>query len=188
MAKADKPKTLKATVTNLEMTGRPKHLPALPVNIHATLLKTHEMPLHFYRYLQWRVGREWHWVHRLRMEDAELEKIVRDKRTEIWVLSVDGSPAGFFELFHADPTTVNLAYFGVMDHARGRGLGKWMLGQALSAAWQGSTTLVTVSTNTLDHPHALRLYQRMGFSPRSQNEAIIRPLSEPELLKLIQAL
>jgi hypothetical protein len=43
---------------------------------------------------------------------------------------------------------------------------------------------VTVQTNTLDHPAALPLYQRMGFEPVSQNQAIIRPLSDDEILAM----
>lgn len=185
--KPAKPRSMQATVTHLEMTSRPRTVSALPVNLHATLLKTSKIPLHFYRYLQWRVGREFHWVYRLRMADEDLSKLVHDPKTGIWVLGVDGAPAGFFELEGLGKAQVNLAYFGLMPHVRGRGLGRWMLGQALEAAWQGGTTSVTVSTNNLDHTSALQLYQRMGFSPVSQTKAIIRPLSDPEILALMKA-
>ncbi|PWW04233.1 acetyltransferase (GNAT) family protein [Hoeflea marina] len=185
--KADKPRSMQATVTHLEMTARLRVVPVLPVNLHATLLRTSRIPLHFYRYLQWRVGREFHWVYRLRMADADLAGIIHAPGTGIWVLGIDGAPAGFFELEGLGEAQVNLAYFGLMPHVRGRGLGPWMLGQAMEAAWQGATTRVTVSTNTLDHSSALQLYQRMGFSPVSQTKAIIRPLSDPEIVALMKA-
>ncbi len=187
MVKQEKPKSLKATVTHLEATSRPGPAPALPVNLHATLLRANRIPLHFYRYLQWRVGREWHWVYRLRMSDAELASVLHDPRTDIRVLSVDGAPVGFFELHKTDDTMTTLAYFGLMDHVRGRGLGRWMLGQALMTAWERPISRVTVSTNTLDHPGALQLYQRMGFQPISQNLAIVRPLSDAELIALARS-
>ncbi|WP_420409555.1 GNAT family N-acetyltransferase [Hoeflea sp.] len=187
MAKPVKPKSLKATVTHLEMKKPPRTAPPLPVNLHATLMRATAIPLHFYRYLQWQVGREWNWVTRLRMKDKELADIVHAKTTRIYVLSVDGAPAGFFELSNARDANVELVYFGLMEHVRKRGLGEWMLGQAIAAAWAPTPATVTVQTNTLDHPAALPLYQRMGFTPVSQNEAIIRPLSDEEILSMAKA-
>lgn len=186
MAKAAKPKSLKATVTHLEMRKRPRVSPPLPVNLHATLMRATDVPLHFYRYLQWQVGREWHWVNRLRMSDKALAAILHSKTTRIFVLSVDGAPAGFFELDDSRDAMVELVYFGLMDHVRKRGLGEWMLGQALTAAWTNTPACVKVSTNTLDHPAALPLYQRMGFEPISQNQAIIRPLADEEILAVMK--
>lgn len=185
MAPTAKPKSLKATVTHLEMRKRPRISPPLPVNLHATLMRATDIPLHFYRYLQWRVGREWHWVNRLRMNDKALAAIVHSKTTRIFVLSVDGAPAGFFELSDTRDAVVELVYFGLMAHVRKRGLGEWMLGQALEAAWTNTPACVKVSTNTLDHSAALPLYQRMGFAPVSQNQAIIRPLADEEILALM---
>lgn len=187
MAKSTKPKSLKATVTHLQMTRRPRAGTPLPVNLHATLIRATDIPLHFYRYLQWQVGQEWHWVERLRLTDAQLAEIVHAKTTRIFVLSVDGAPAGFFELSDSEETTVELSYFGLMDHVRRRGLGEWMLGQALGTAWSSTPARVIVSTNTLDHHAALPLYQKMGFEPVSQNGAIIRPLSDAEILTMVKA-
>lgn len=187
MVKPAKPKSLKATVTHLEMKRRPRATTPLPVNLHATLMKATEIPLHFYRYLQWHVGREWHWVTRLRMSDEQLSKIVHAKTNRIFVLSVEGAPAGFFELSDLDDSTVELSYFGLMEHVRRRGLGEWMLGQAIATAWSSTPARVLVSTNTLDHPAALPLYQKMGFEPVSQNQAIIRPLADSEILAMVKA-
>lgn len=180
-------KTHKAIVTWLECTELPRQLPALPVNLHASLMRVNNIPLHFYRYLQWRTGRRWHWVHRLRMKDEELAKQVHDPSTEIRILNIDGAPAGFFELKREDADTTNLVYFGLIDNAIGRGVGKWLLGQAQLAAWNQPISRLTVSTNTLDHPAALPLYQKMGFRPVSQNEALVRPLTDDELLSLMKA-
>lgn len=187
MAKTAKPKTLKTTVTHLEMTRRPRAVTPLPVNLQATLMKATDIPLHFYRYLQWQVGRDWHWVGRLRMTDDHLSLIVHAKTTRIFVLSVEGAPAGFFELAELEDSTVELSYFGLMAHVRKRGLGKWMLEQAVATAWSTTPARVIVSTNTLDHPVALSLYQKMGFEPVSQNQAIIRPLADEEILALMKA-
>ena len=147
MARSGSSGTRKATVTWLECRERPRRVPALPVNVHASLLRVPNIPLHFYRYLYWRIGREWLWVYRLRMKDEELGSIIHAPETEIRVLSIDGAPA----------------------------------------AWNQPITRLTVSTNTLDHPAALPLYQKMGFSPVGQSEALVRPLTDTELLSITKA-
>ena len=43
---------------------------------------------------------------------------------------------------------------------------------------------MTVTTNSLDHPRALQLYQMFGFSPVGTQEADVLPLSDAELLAL----
>jgi len=81
---------------------------------------------------------------------------------------------------------VELSYFGLMEHVLGMGLGKWFLLQALYLAWQNDPKKVTVTTNTLDHPRALQLYQRFGFSPVETFDALVEPLTEEELLQMIR--
>ncbi|WP_099867827.1 GNAT family N-acetyltransferase [Pararhizobium haloflavum] len=157
---------------------------ALPMNVQAALMRAKSMPLHFYRYLQYRVGRDYHWVYRLRMDDDTLSGVIHDPATSIDVLYLDGAPAGFFELKRENDTTVDLAYFGLMAHAQGRGLGKWFLRQAIDTAWAFEPERVTVNTCTLDHHAALRLYQKMGFSPTGQSETFIHPLTDRDHVRL----
>jgi GNAT superfamily N-acetyltransferase len=62
--------------------------------------------------------------------------------------------------------TCDLAYFGLVPQALGRGLSHWFLASAIHMAWdRPGVTKMTVDTSTLDHPRALALYQRMGFVP-----------------------
>ena len=175
---------IKANVTRLEMTSPPKVSIAIPVNIQTALMRTVDIPLHFYRYLYWRVGKRWHWQKRMRMSDAELTAVLRDPRNSVTVLYMNGAPAGFYELFKGDDEITELSYFGLQEEAIGAGVGKWFLLQALYAAWQDNPQKITVTTNTLDHPRALQLYQMMGFSPVSTYEAWVQPLTDSELLQI----
>lgn len=186
MVATKKPKALRAHITRLEMTLPPKASLPVPINIQTAIMRVPDIPVHFYRYLYWQVGARWHWVERARMKDEALAKILHDKRTSISVLYVNGAPAGFYELFHDSEELVDLAYFGLMEHALGLGLGKWFLLQALYAAWSLNPQRVAVTTNTLDHPRALQLYQRFGFSPVATADALVRPLSDDELLDLFR--
>ncbi|RWX75703.1 GNAT family N-acetyltransferase [Neorhizobium lilium] len=180
---AKKPEALTTRVTQLEMTGPPKTSLAVPVNLQTAIIRAPEIPLHYYRYLYRQVGKRWSWFERLRMDDEELAGIIHNPKVSVTVLYVNGAPAGFFELSKVDEDTIELSYFGLFEHAMGLGIGKWFLLQALYAAWQDTPQRVTVTTNTLDHPRALQLYQMMGFSPVSTSEAIVQPMTDVELFK-----
>lgn len=175
---------IKAHVTQLEMTSAPKMSLPVPVNIQTAIMRTTDIPLHFYRYLFWRVGKRWHWQKRMRMSDAELSATLRDPANSVTVLYMNGAPAGFFELHKVDSEVTELSYFGLMEEAIGAGVGKWFLLQALYSAWQDNPKKITVSTNTLDHPRALQLYQMMGFSPVSTYETWVEPLTDSEYLEI----
>src|SRR3546814_11334726 len=88
------------------------------------------------------------------MSDAELAGILADDRVEVFVLHVDGTPAGYFELDRRDQPggtggTIDLAYFGLMAHCVGRGLGRYLLHAAIEQAWSYAPERLTVNTNTL---------------------------------------
>lgn len=163
---AKKPKTLSARITFLEMTAR-KHLNVpMPMKPSLALMRADNIPVAFYRYLYEQVGSEHHWYLRRVMDDEELDATINAENTQIDILYADGCPAGFFELDLSDhPETVEIAYFGLCRTHVGRGLAKWFLCNAIEAAWDHDPEKVTVHTNTLDHPRALPLYQRMGFEP-----------------------
>lgn len=183
---AKKPRALKAHITRLEMTAPPRQSLPLPVNITTAVMRVPEMPVAYYRYLYDQVGRRWHWVDRLRMDDEALRALLNDKRTEIAVLYVNGAPAGFYEFYRQDDEVVEICHFGLMEHSLGLGVGKWFLLQALYAAWASEPQKVFVTTNNLDHPRALQLYQMFGFSPVSTSDALVRPLSDDEILKFFK--
>jgi GNAT superfamily N-acetyltransferase len=178
-------KPVEVTVTHLEMTAPPTHYPPLPTGRHIALLRARNMPLHFYRYLQDRVGRAWTWVNALRLDDEELAARIHAPERDIRVLYLDGAPAGFFELRPDLLPRVEIAYFGMMDHATGQGLGRWFLGAAIEAAWSYKPEKVFLQTCTADHPAALPLYQKMGFSPVSQEKEMLIPLTKAERATLV---
>jgi GNAT superfamily N-acetyltransferase len=74
------------------------------------------------------------------------------------------------------PPEAELAYFGLMQDFLGRGLGSFLLATAIDIAWSKPIERLWVHTNTLDHPRALPLYQKMGFVPYAQEKAEIVPL------------
>lgn len=164
---------LHATVTRLQMTEPPRSYPPAPARPQLALLRCHAMPLNFYRYLYDRVGRRWNWTAALTLSDADLSERLSSARTDIRTLYMDGCPAGFFELRLLSAEECRLVHFGLIEHAIGKGLGRWFLGTAIRAAWAHDPRLVTVETCTLDHPAALGLYQKMGFAPIWRREETV---------------
>lgn len=183
---ASRQKSLDTIVTYLEMTAQPARHHPLPLGVNAAILYAEKPQLSFYRFLQFHVGHPWNWEYRLRMDDERLAEFIHAETTEISVLYLDGGPAGFFEVNRADPSVTDLAYFGLMPHASGRGLGRWFLGQAIEACWSNAPKRVTVNTCTLDHPAALPLYQKLGFRPYSQSPGKVRPLARKDLHRLAE--
>jgi GNAT superfamily N-acetyltransferase len=173
---ARKPKPLKARITHLEMHALPPHRVPLPVGPRVALMQVKAIPVSFYRYLYEQVGRAHHWSLRRSGSDRELRDILHSPATEISVLYVEGAPAGFFELNLADlPATVEILYFGLTRDFQGRGLARFFLSEAIFSAWVHEPGKVIIQTNTLDSPLALRLYQKMGFSPVGWSEEEVEP-------------
>ena len=160
------------------MTERPKVSPVHPpLRLKFALLHAKQPTVGFYRYLYNAVGGDWRWWVRREMSDADLAGILADDRIEVFVLYVEGAPAGYFELDRREAPVIDLAYFGLMPHCVGRGLGRFLLYSAIEQAWSYDPERLTVNTNSMDHPRALPLYQKMGFVPyRQEKQEIIDPV------------
>ena len=180
-----KPEPIEVTITHLEMSAPPAHYPPLPLGQNVALWTARAMPRHFYRYLMDRVGRKWHWVNMLGFDDDALDARLAEPDRKITTLYLDGAPAGFFEIAPKGGGHNEIVFFGMMAHAMGRGLGRWFLGSAIAAAWAGKPASISVETCTLDHPAALPLYQKLGFSPVSQSTGIVQPLTHEERSAII---
>ena len=148
--------------TYLEMReSRPTE--AAPAPDGAYVERLERCPPELYRQLYAEVGRAWSWFDRLWWTDDELAAHLGRPEVSVRVLHLNGTPAGYYELVRHPDRSVEIGYFGLMPHAIGRGLGRWLLGQAVRDAWSGSPERVWLHTCTLDHPAALPNYLRAGF-------------------------
>ena len=163
------PATLDIVITYLEMRTAPTRptVPAPPVGKIA-LLRAERPTVSYYRYLYNTVGEPWLWWERRRLSDAELAAIIHDPLVEIFVLYIDGVPAGYAELDRRTPEEIELAYFGLIPEFMGRKLGPFLLNWVADTAWFHKPKRLWVNTNNLDHPKALQIYQKAGFVPYRQ--------------------
>ena len=150
------------TVTYLRTTARPPAPGPAPEG--ASLARSEAPPAWWFLALYDAVGAPYRWTDMHARPRAEVEAFVQHPRAELWTLTRGGWPQGFFLLDGRAPPVCDLAYFGLVPEAVGRGLGRWLLRAALTRAWaMPGTERVTVNTCTLDHPRALPTYLAAGF-------------------------
>lgn len=127
-----------------------------------------------YRQLYDKVGRRWHWVNRRHLEDRQLAALIHHPATEIFVLRRGGEAIGYVELNFRLFPQVEIVFFGLVEGEIGNGLGAHMMKRSMQIIKQRDPKKVIIQTCTLDHPSALKLYQRSGFSAyrRKQVEII----------------
>ncbi len=169
-------RTVNTVVTFLEMRTNPHAHAHPPANVSVALIHAENPTVHYYRYLYDTIGRDYNWIDRRKLSDTELSSQIQADNIAIYIAYVSGVPAGYFELDSSNPREVWLAYFGIMPEYQGMGLGKWLLSEAISAAWDLEPDVVKVETCTLDDPRALPLYQRMGFVPYERKDKVMEVL------------
>jgi GNAT superfamily N-acetyltransferase len=156
------------TRTYLEMTSRDELVPFSVDDPAVRVEHLVDPPASFFRYLYVEVGRRYAWLDRLGWSDEQHGERLAEPGVSLWLLSVRGAPAGYFELERQGDGSVQIAYFGLLPEYHGRGLGKHMLTAAVARAWEMGATRVWLHTCTLDDPAALPNYLRRGFRPVRQ--------------------
>ena len=114
----------------------------------------------FNRFLYQFVGEFWEWSDKLLWSDDEWKAYAENNNLRTWVAYFKGSPAGYYELQQQNGGDVEIAYFGLAQKFIGKGLGGYLLFQAIKSAWEWKDTRrVWVHTCNLDHPNALPNYK-----------------------------
>ncbi len=153
-------------VTALETTSASDIVPGREPDVTPVLTRVGVPTPEYSRFFYRTVGGHWYWVDRIAWTYDQWFEWVSAPGYELWVCTVDGAPAGYFELDRQPDGNVELAYFGLLRRYAGLGLGGWLLTEALNRAWaEDNTTRVWVHTCELDSPTALANYQARGLRP-----------------------
>ena len=157
---------LAAVVTFLEMLQPPA--PAAREKSTLSLRRIAEPDVDHYRALFRKVGERWLWFSRLAISDDELAAILGDPAVELFEVAAVEPVVGMLELDFRVPHECEIAFIGLVPELAGQGHGRWLLSEALRLAWRQTegrdgVSRVHVHTCTLDHPAALRAYERAGF-------------------------
>jgi GNAT superfamily N-acetyltransferase len=156
--------TDRAVRTYLEMRDPAALRPARIVDDSIRTERVFECPASFWRYLYTEVGRDYRWIDRLPWPDESVRAYLNDPAVSLWLMTVRGAPAGYFELRRDRRGGLEIAYFGLLPEFTGRGLGAHLLTEAVEKAWALGADRVWLHTSSLDHPAALPNYLKRGFT------------------------
>jgi ribosomal protein S18 acetylase RimI-like enzyme len=129
-----------------------------------------------------RVGKDWLWSGRLRLDDSAFAALLADPDIEIFALEADGERVGIMELDFREKGECELAYFGLVPGAIGRGAGRFLMNEAVSRAFSRPIERLFVHTCNFDHPGAVGFYKRSGFTPY---KLAVEIHDDPRLLGLL---
>lgn len=131
------------------------------------------------RFLYTAVGYAWGWYERLAWDYDTWLTYLNDPSVATWIGYQDGTPVGYFELDRDTVGSVEIAYFGLLPWAIGKGLGAGLLSDAIAKARSFGSGHVWLHTCSLDHPAALPNYLGRGFAVREVTETIEELPEEP---------
>ncbi|MBF0276416.1 MAG: GNAT family N-acetyltransferase [SAR324 cluster bacterium] len=169
---------LEVVTTFLEMTS-PDQRQVHGKSINDAVLQKAEIPTpainHFFFT---NIGRPWKWYSRLHWKYEDWENWVTKKNVSTWIGYVQNSPFGYVE-FDRQGNDTEIAFFGILPQYIGKGLGGWLLSEAIQKAWSFNTKRVWLHTCTLDHEFALKNYLSRGFTIFKE-ETAVEHIPEPD--------
>ena len=120
------------------------------------------------------IGKNCEWVDRLIWTDINWMDHLNDERLFTYILKDNEQMAGYFELiYEKKKEECEIAYFGILDEYFGKGLGGYLLSEAIKESFKFGCKRVIVHTCSLDHKNALKNYISRGMKI-FKSETLIR--------------
>ena len=131
-------------------------------NLEVILQK--ESTVDFCKFLYKEVGRDFFWRDRLKWSDQDWLNYISNDFFKLYILKQNNELAGYYELLY-DPkiSSMEIAYFGIFKEFFGKGIGGYLLTDAISTSFNQRINKVWVHTCTLDHANALKNYLARGM-------------------------
>lgn len=174
-------KEIEVTRTYLQISAPDEFTPTYVDDARIRIDLVKNCPASFHRYLYREVGRYYHWTDRLALSDDEIRAYLAQPGFSLYVMYVEGAPAGYFELNKEADGATEIAYFGLLPEFIGQGLGKHLLSVAIQKAWELGATRVWLHTCTLDGAAALPNYLKRGFKPFKEEKYFTTIAPDEEL-------
>lgn len=132
------------------------------------------------RYFYNAVGAQWYWLDRRPWSLMQWTDHLTRADVETWVLSENGTPAGYVEFERRGEGAVEIQYLGLLGEFIGRGLGAHLVTCAAERALAMGARTVLLNTCSLDHPQALKNYTARGFREvRTETKSKDLPATPP---------
>ena len=157
---------MRVTRTYLELTDPGQFKPSGRPLAQIAIARVPDAPAELYRECYRTVGAAYHWRDRWDWTDAQIRAHLADPAIAFYTARRGAELAGYYELRRvAEDGSVEVAYFGLVPHEVGNGIGGYLLTRAVEDAWAMAPRRVWLHTCTMDHPHALPNYLARGFRP-----------------------
>jgi ribosomal protein S18 acetylase RimI-like enzyme len=123
-----------------------------------------EPTVDFCKFLYKEVGRGFFWRDRLKWSDQDWLNYISNYFFKLYILKKNNKLAGYYELLY-DPKipSMEIPYFGILKEFFGKGIGGYLLTDAILTSFNQNINKVWVHTCTLDHPNALKNYLARGM-------------------------
>ena len=110
------------------------------------------------------VGRDFFWRDRLKWSNENWLDYISNDFFKLYILKQDNKLVGYYELLY-DPKvfSMEISYFGIFKEFYGKGIGGYLLTDAILTSFNKKINKVWVHTCTLDHPNALKNYLARGM-------------------------
>lgn len=109
------------------------------------------------------VGDDWLWHGRIADGTKSVQQDLTSPAQIIWRVDHDAGLAGFCEVIQRSALDTEILHFGLLPHARGRGLGQRLMQTVLAEVQRLGSRRIWLHTCSEDSPKALGFYQRCGF-------------------------
>ena len=127
----------------------------------------------FCKFLYKEVGRDFFWRDRLKWSDQDWLNYISNDFFKLYILKKNNELAGYYELLY-DPkiSSMEISYFGIFKEFFGKGIGGYLLTDAILTSFNQKINKVWVHTCTLDHPNALKNYDKSSLEFLMNNISI----------------
>ena len=122
------------------------------------------------------IGKDFFWRDRLKWSDQDWLNYINNDFFKLYILKYNNKLAGYYELLY-DPKALSMeiAYFGIFKEFFGKGIGGYLLTDAILTSFNQKVDKVWVHTCTLDHPNALKNYIARGMKVFKTEEIFFNP-------------
>ena len=123
-----------------------------------------EPTVDFCKFLYKEVGRDFFWRDRLKWKDEDWLNYINNDFFKLYILKQNNKLAGYYELLcDTKLSSMEIPYFGIFKEFYGKGIGGYLLTDAILTSFNQKIYKVWVHTCTLDHPNALKNYLARGM-------------------------
>ena len=130
----------------------------------------------FCKFLYKEVGRDFFWRDRLKWSDQDWLNYISSDFFKLYILKKNNELAGYYELLY-DPQipSMEIPYFGIFKEFFGKGIGGYLLTDAIVTSFNQKINKVWVHTCTLDHSNALKNYLARGMKIFKTEKILFNP-------------